>query len=80
VIGYIVPTVGAPNQGGKHDSRRFNKFGSNPLCFGSYWADLLSGFIWVIFTGVIEKGNDDKRKNWIGYRAAVYVPVSHKQP
>ena len=38
--------------------RLFMKIGGSPFCFGSHWADLLSGFNRVLLSGVIEAGND----------------------
>lgn len=70
-----MPTVGTPNQGGRHDSRRFNKFGRNPLRFGRYWATLLFRIIRVPFSFLIDKGNDEKGWHWIDCRGADDVPV-----
>jgi len=70
---------GTPNQGGKHDSRRFNCHGGNPFCFGNYWVDLFSGFRRVPLSGMIEESNDKIKRHRNDYCVAVYVPVSHKQ-
>ena len=53
-----MPIFGTPNQGGKHDRRRFNSPGGNPFCFGSYWSNLFSGFNRVLLSDVIGEGND----------------------
>ncbi len=53
-----MPIFGTPNQGGKHDRRRFNNPGGTPFCFGSYWANLFSGFNRVLLSDVIGEGND----------------------
>ncbi len=74
-----MPILGTPDQGGQHDSRRFNGPRGNPFCFSNYWTDLCSGFNRTPLSGVIEEANYKLKRNRNDCRAAVYVPVSHKE-